>query len=269
MIPSILFTSRDLQTAIHKDEDNVLITVSRGREVRISAQNLSGGLHLFKYNEEEKVYKGIPTFTANLAAIKLKALARGQSVIAPVRKSYRKIIKATDLNNDVLDSLFGHDMELRDLEGFTFEVKAQEPVKVTTQRTDITSIEIENQFRSGSVYNRNDNDEDGYELKQSMDGTNEDVFLAYIFKDGSQWLVLIDIGELWDSRRISFDDLLDILSHDKTPRMNERQWAQNVGALTPEQKQEISDNHATFQRTKAFDDIMKQNNPNFDSNKEN
>ena len=51
--------------------------------------------------------------------------------------------------------------------------------------------------------------------------------------------------------------------------MNERQWAQNVGALTPEQKQEISDNHATFQRTKAFDDIMKQNNPNFDSNKEN
>lgn len=270
MIPSILFTSRDLQTAIHKDEDNVLITVSRGREVRVSAQNLSGGLHLFKYNEEEKVYKGIPTFTANLAAIKLKALARGQSVIAPVRKSYRKIIKATDLNKDVLDSLFGHEMELRDLEGFTFEVKAQEPVKVTTQRTDITSIEIENQFRSGSVYNRNDNDEDGYELKQSMDGTTEDVFLTYIIEDKRQVeLILIDVGELWDTRRISFDDLLDILSHDKLPRADVKDWVQNSGALTPEQKKEISDNHRTMNRTKAFDDIMKQNKPNFDSNKEN
>lgn len=269
MIPSIVYSSRDLQTDFNIKEPTVRLTVSRGREVVIRNDKLTEGLYLFKYHEEDKVYKGVPTYTANLAAIKLKALARGQSVIAPVRKSYRKIIKATDLNEDVLDSLFGHEMELRDLEGFTFEVKAQEPVKVTTQRTDITSIEIENQFRSGSVYNRNDNDEDGYELKQSMDGTNEDVFLAYIFKDGDKWLVMIDIGELWDTRRISFEDLLDILSHNKSPRLDEKQWARDVGALTPEQKQEISDNHATFQRTKAFDDIMKQNNPNFDSNKEN
>ena len=268
MIPSIVYSSRDLQTDFNINEPTVRITVSRGREVVIRNDNLNEGLYLFKYHEEDKVYKGVPTYTANLAAIKLKALSQGQTIIAPVTKAYRKIIKASDLDQSILDSLFNREVELDELKGFTFEVRAQAPAQVTTKRNDITSIEIENQFRSGTAYRRSTPGED-YDVVQSMDGTNEDVFLAYIFKDGSQWLVLIDIGELWDSRRISFDDLLDILSHDKTPRMNERQWAQNVGALTPEQKQEISDNHATFQRTKAFDDIMKQNNPNFDSNKEN
>lgn len=268
MIPSIVYSSRDLQTDFNINEPTVRITVSRGREVVIRNDNLNEGLYLFKYHEEDKVYKGVPTYTANLAAIKLKALSQGQTIIAPVTKAYRKIIKASDLDQSILDSLFNREVELDELKGFTFEVRAQAPAQVTTKRNDITSIEIENQFRSGAAYRRGTPGED-YDVVQSMDGTNEDVFLAYIFKDGSQWLVLIDIGELWDSRRISFDDLLDILSHDKAPRMNERQWAQNVGALTPEQKQEISDNHATFQRTKAFDDIMKQNNPNFDSNKEN
>lgn len=268
MIPSIVYSSRDLQTDFNINEPTVRITVSRGREVVIRNDNLNEGLYLFKYHEEDKVYKGVPTYTANLAAIKLKALSQGQTIIAPVTKAYRKIIKASDLDQSILDSLFNREVELDELKGFTFEVRAQAPAQVTTKRNDITSIEIENQFRSGAAYRRSTPSED-YDVVQSMDGTNEDVFLAYIFKDGSQWLVLIDIGELWDSRRISFDDLLDILSHDKAPRMNERQWAQNVGALTPEQKQEISDNHATFQRTKAFDDIMKQNNPNFDSNKEN
>lgn len=268
MIPSIVYSSRDLQTDFNINEPTVRITVSRGREVVIRNDNLNEGLYLFKYHEEDKVYKGVPTYTANLAAIKLKALSQGQTIIAPTTKAYRKIIKASDLDQSTLDSLFNREVELDELKGFTFEVRAQAPAQVTTKRNDITSIEIENQFRSGAAYRRDTPGED-YDVVQSMDGTNEDVFLAYIFKDGSQWLVLIDIGELWDSRRISFDDLLDILSHDKTPRMNEKQWAQNVGALTPEQKQEISDNHATFQRTKAFDDIMKQNNPNFDSNKEN
>lgn len=268
MIPSIVYSSRDLQTDFNINEPTVRLTVSRGREVVIRNDKLTEGLYLFKYHEEDKVYKGVPTYTANLAAIKLKALARGQSIIAPVSKTYRKIIKASDLDQSILDCLFNREVDLDELKGFTFEVKAQEPAKVTTKRTDITSIEIENQFRSGAAYRRGTPDEDG-ELVQSMDGTNEDVFLAYIFKDGDKWLVMIDIGELWDTRRISFEDLLDILSHNKSPRMNERQWAQDVGALTPEQKQEISDNHATFQRTKAFDDIMKQNNPNFDSNKEN
>lgn len=268
MIPSIVYSSRDLQTDFNINEPTVRITVSRGREVVIRNDNLNEGLYLFKYHEEDKVYKGVPTYTANLAAIKLKALSQGQTIIAPVTKAYRKIIKASDLDQSILDSLFNREVELDELKGFTFEVRAQAPAQVTTKRNDITSIEIENQFRSGAAYRRSTPSED-YDVVQSMDGTNEDVFLAYIFKDGSQWLVLIDIGELWDSRRISFDDLLDILTHDKAPRMNEKQWAQNVGALTPEQKQEISDNHATFQRTKAFDDIMKQNNPNFDSNKEN
>lgn len=268
MIPSIVYSSRDLQTDFNINEPTVRLTVSRGREVVIRNDKLTEGLYLFKYHEEDKVYKGVPTYTANLAAIKLKALARGQSIIAPVSKTYRKIIKASDLDQSILDCLFNREVDLDELKGFTFEVKAQEPAKVTTKRNDITSIEIENQFRSGAAYRRDTPGEDG-ELVQSMDGTNEDVFLAYIFKDGDKWLVMIDIGELWDTRRISFEDLLDILSHNKSPRMNERQWAQDVGALTPEQKQEISDNHATFQRTKAFDDIMKQNNPNFDSNKEN
>lgn len=268
MIPSIVYSSRDLQTDFNINEPTVRITVSRGREVVIRNDSLNEGLYLFKYHEEDKVYKGVPTYTANLAAIKLKALSQGQTIFAPVAKAYRKIIKASDLDQSILDSLFNREVELDELKGFTFEVKAQAPAQVTTKRNDITSIEIENQFRSGAAYRRSTPSED-YDVVQSMDGTNEDVFLAYIFKDGSQWLVLIDIGELWDSRRISFDDLLDILTHDKAPRMNEKQWAQNVGALTPEQKQEISDNHATFQRTKAFDDIMKQNNPNFDSNKEN
>jgi len=268
MIPSILYSSRDLQTAFREDEDNILITVSRGREVRLSTKNLDEGLYLFKYHEDDKVYKGVPTFTANLAAIKLKALAQRQSVIAPVRKAYRKIVKATELSNDVLNSLFGRDIELRDLEGFTFEVKAQEPVRVTTKRADITSIEIENQFRSGSVFTRNEETEDPYELKQSMDGTNEDVFLAYIFKEPNQDLILIDVGELWDTRRISFDDLLDILTSNKSSRADVKEWAQNLGALTPEQKKELSDKHHTMNRVKAFDDIMKQNNSNFNSNKE-
>ena len=266
MIPSIVYSSRDLQTNFNINEPTVRLTVSRGREVVIANHGLGEGLHLLRYHEDDKVYKGSPTYTANLAAIKLKTLAQGQTVTAPVQKSYRKIIKATDLSEEILDSLFGHKMELRELEGYTFEVKAQEPLKVTTRRNDITSIEIENQFRSGAAY-RNKGVE-GYELLQAMDGTIEDVFLAYIFKDRHQ-LVLIDVGELWDTRRISFDDLLDILSHDNLSKVDVREWAQNLGALTPEQKQEISDNHATFQRTKAFDDIMKQNNPNFDSNKEN
>ena len=268
MIPSIVYSSRDLQTDFNINEPTVRITVSRGREVVIRNDKLAEGLYLFKYHEEDKVYKGVPTYTANLAAIKLKALSQGQTIIAPATKAYRKIIKASDLDQSTLDSLFNREVELDELKGFTFEVRAQAPAQVTTKRTDITSIEIENQFRSGAAYRRSTPGED-YDVVQSMDGTNEDVFLAYIFKDGDKWLVMIDIGELWDTRRISFEDLLDILSHNKLPRMNERQWAQNVGALTPEQKQEISDNHATFQRTKAFDDIMKQNNPNFDSNKEN
>ena len=268
MIPSIVYSSRDLQTDFNINEPTVRITVSRGREVVIRNDNLNEGLYLFKYHEEDKVYKGVPTYTANLAAIKLKALSQGQTIIAPVTKAYRKIIKASDLDQSILDCLFNREVDLDELKGFTFEVRAQAPAQVTTKRTDITSIEIENQFRSGAAYRRGTPGED-YDVVQSMDGTNEDVFLAYIFKDGDKWLVMIDIGELWDTRRISFDDLLDILSHNKSPRMNERQWAQNVGALTPGQKQEISDNHATFQRTKAFDDIMKQNNPNFDSNKEN
>jgi len=268
MIPSIVYSSRDLQTDFNINEPTVRLTVSRGREVVIRNDNLNEGLYLFKYHEEDKVYKGVPTYTANLAAIKLKALSQGQTIIAPVTKAYRKIIKASDLDQSILDSLFNREVELDELKGFTFEVRAQAPAQVTTKRNDITSIEIENQFRSGAAYRRGTPGED-YGVVQSMDGTNEDVFLAYIFKDGNQWLVLIDIGELWDTRRISFDDLLDILSHDKAPRVDEKQWAQNVGVLTPEQKQEISDNYATIQRTKAFDDIMKQNNPNFDSNKEN
>ena len=268
MIPSIVYSSRDLQTDFNINEPTVRLTVSRGREVVIRNDKLTEGLYLFKYHEEDKVYKGVPTYTANLAAIKLKALARGQTIVAPVRKAYRKIIKASDLDQSILDSLFNREVDLDELKGFTFEVKAQEPAKVTTKRTDITSIEIENQFRSGAAYRRSNSSKD-VELIQSMDGTNEDVFLAYIFKDGDKWLVMIDIGELWDTRRISFEDLLDILSHNKSPRLDEKQWAQDVGALTPEQKQEISDNYGTFQRTKAFDDIMKQNNPNFDSNMEN
>ena len=266
MIPSIVYSSRDLQTDFNINEPTVRLTVSRGREVVIANHGLGEGLHLFRYHEDDKVYKGSPTYTANLAVIKLKTLAQGQTVTAPVQKSYRKIIKATDLSEEILDSLFGHKMELRELEGYTFEVKAQEPLKVTTRRNDITSIEIENQFRSGAAYCNKG--VEGYELLQAMDGTIEDVFLAYIFKDRHQ-LVLIDVGELWDTRRISFDDLLDILSHNKSPRLDEKQWAQDVGALTPEQKQEISDNYGTFQRTKAFDDIMKQNNTDFDSNMEN
>ena len=267
MIPSIVYSSRDLQTDFNIKEPTVRLTVSRGREVVIRNDKLTEGLYLFKYHEEDKVYKGVPTYTANLAAIKLKALSQGQTIIAPVRKAYRKIIKASDLDQSILDSLFNREVDLDELKGFTFEVKAQEPAKVTTKRTDITSIEIENQFRSGAAYRRgNSGKDDG--LVQSMDGTNEDVFLSYIFKDGDKWLVMIDIGELWDTRRISFEDLLDILSHNKSPRIDERQWAQDVGALTPEQKQEISDSYDTIQRTKAFDDIMKQNNPNFDSNKE-
>lgn len=268
MIPSIVYSSRDLQTDFNIKEPTVRLTVSRGREVVIRNDKLTEGLYLFKYHEEDKVYKGVPTYTANLAAIKLKALARGQSIIAPVSKTYRKIIKATDLDQSILDCLFNREVDLDELKGFTFEVKAQEPAKVTTKRNDITSIEIENQFRSGAAYRRGNSGKDG-ELVQSMDGTNEDVFLAYIFKDGDKWLVMIDIGELWDTRRISFEDLLDILSHNKSPRLDEKQWAQDVSALTPEQKQEISDSYDTIQRTKAFDDIMKQNNPNFDSNKEN
>ena len=268
MIPSIVYSSRDLQTDFNIKEPTVRLTVSRGREVVIRNDKLTEGLYLFKYHEEDKVYKGVPTYTANLAAIKLKALARGQTIVAPVRKAYRKIIKASDLDQSILDSLFNREVDLDELKGFTFEVKAQEPAKVTTKRTDITSIEIENQFRSGTAYRRSNSSKD-VELIQSMDGTNEDVFLAYIFKDGDKWLVMIDIGELWDTRRISFEDLLDILSHNKSPRLDEKQWAQDVGTLTPEQKKEISDNYDTFQRTKAFDDIMKQNNPNFDSNMEN
>lgn len=269
MIPSIVYTSRDLQTDFHKDERSVRLTVSRGREVTIVNSGLEEGLYLFKYHEEDKVYKGVPTYTSSLAAIKLKALAQGETVTAPVRKAYRKIVKATDLSTDVLKNLFGYDVELRSLEDFTFEVKAQEPIQITTKRNDITSIEIENQFRSGSAFTRNEETEDPYELKQSMDGTNEDVFLAYIFKERNQDLVIIDVGELWDTRRISFDDLLDILTHSKLPRADVKDWAQNLGALTPEQKKEMADNYDTSQRTKAFDDIMKQNNPNFDSNKEN
>lgn len=268
MIPSILSTSRDLQTALREDEDNVLITVSRGREVRLSTKHLSEGLYLFKHHEDDKVYKGVPTYTANLAAIKLKALAHGQTIIAPVRKAYRKIVKATDLSNDVLNNLFGYDVELASLEDFTFEVKAQEPIQITTKRNDITSIEIENQFRSGSAFTRNEETEDPYELKQSMDGTNEDVFLAYIFKERNQDLVIIDVGELWDTHRISFDDLLDILTSSKTSRTGVKEWARNLGALTPEQKKELSDKHDTMNRVKAFDDIMKKNNSNFTSNKE-
>ena len=267
MIPSILFTSRDLQTALREDEDNVLITVSRGREVRLSTKHLSEGLYLFKHHEDDKVYKGVPTYTANLAAIKLKALAHGQTIIAPVRKAYRKIVKATDLSNDVLNNLFGYDVELASLEDFTFEVKAQEPIQITTKRNDITSIEIENQFRSGAAYRRSNSSKD-VELIQSMDGTNEDVFLAYIFKERNQDLVIIDVGELWDTHRISFDDLLDILTSNKTSRTGVKEWARNLGALTPEQKKELSDKHHTMNRVKAFDDIMKKNNSNFTSNKE-
>ena len=269
MIPSIVYTSHDLQTDFHKDERSVRLTVSRGREVTIVNSGLEEGLYLFKYHEEDKVYKGVPTYTSNLAAIKLKTLAQGQTVTAPPRKAYRKIINATDLSTEILDSLFGHQIELRELEGFTFEVKAQEPAKVTTVRNEITSIEIENQFRSGAAYRPSGRSEQSYELVQDMEGTNEDVFLAYIFKEQSRHLVLIDIGELWDTRRISFDDLLDILTHSKLRRADVKDWARNLGALTPEQKKEMSDNYDTSQRTKAFDDIMKQNNPNFDSNKEN
>lgn len=267
MIPSILFTSRDLQTDFHKDEHRVRLTVSRGREVTIVNLGLAEGLYLFKYHEEDKVYKGVPTYTANLAAIKLKALAQGQTVTAPPRKAYRKIISATDLSTEILDSLFGHQMELRELEGFTFEVKAQEPAKITTVRNEITSVEIENQFRRGTAY-RVGNGEQTHELVQSMDGTNEDVFLAYIFKERNQHLVLIDVGELWDTRRISFDDLLDILTDNEAPKADVREWAQNLGALTPEQKKEVSDQHHSMKRVKAFDDIMKKNNSNFTSNKE-
>ncbi len=67
--------------------------------------------------------KEIPTYTANLAAIKLKALARGQSIIAPVSKTYRKIIKASDLDKSILDCLFNREVDLDELKGFTFEVK--------------------------------------------------------------------------------------------------------------------------------------------------
>ena len=146
MIPSIVYSSRDLQTDFNINEPTVRITVSRGREVVIRNDNLNEGLYLFKYHEEDKVYKGVPTYTANLAAIKLKALSQGQTIIAPVTKAYRKIIKASDLDQSILDSLFNREVDLDELKGFTFEVKAQEPAKVTTKRTDITSIEIENQL---------------------------------------------------------------------------------------------------------------------------
>lgn len=269
MIPSIVYSSRDLQADFHKEDPSVNLTVSRGREVTIVNQGLKEGLYLFKYHDGDKVYKGIPTYTANLAAIKLKALAQGRSVIAPTRKAYRRIVKASDLSQEILNNLFNRDVDLRELEDFTFEVKAQEPAKVTTKRTDITSIEIENQFRSGAAYRNSGRESDDSELVQTMDGTTEDVFLAYIFKDGDEYLVLIDVGELWDTRRISFDDLLDILTHDRLPRVDLSAWTHNLNTLTPEQKKEISAIQDNINRTKAFDDIMKQNNPNFDSNKEN
>lgn len=268
MIPSIVYEKHDLQNIFKATSPIVDITVSRGRDVTILNKDLEEGLYLFRYHEEDKVYKGVPTYTSHLAGVKLKALAQGQTIIAPVRKAYRKIIKATDIDKSILDSLFGREVDLEELKGFTFEVKAQEPTKVTTKRTDITSIEIENQFRSGAAYRSGGPNEGAFELVQSMDGTVEDVFLAYVFEINRQQLALIDVGELWDTRSISFDDLLDILSHDRMPRTSVREWAQNIGTLTPEQRKEISNNHATMTRTKAFDDIMKKNNPNFDSNKE-
>lgn len=269
MIPSIVYTSHDLQTDFHKDEAKLHLTVSRGREVTIVNSGLEEGLYLFKYHEADKVYKGVPTYTSSLAAIKLKALAQGETVTAPVRKTYRKAISLADIPKSILDSLLSKDLSQRDIEELSFEIKAQEPIKITTRRNDITSIEIENQFRSGAAYRPSGRSEQSYELVQDMEDTNEDVFLAYIFKEQSRHLVLIDIGELWDTRRISFDDLLDILTHSKLRRADVKDWARNLGALTPEQKKEMSDNYDTSQRTKAFDDIMKQNNPNFDSNKEN
>ena len=57
MIPSIVYSSRDLQTDFNIKESTVRLTVSRGREVVIRNDNLNEGLYLFKYHEEYKVYK--------------------------------------------------------------------------------------------------------------------------------------------------------------------------------------------------------------------
>lgn len=273
MIPDIVFASTDLQTEIHEDNDIAIINASRQRRVKIKNQNLAEGLYLFRRDETTGLYSGTRTYTSNLAAIKLKSIAGGHRVIAPVRKSYRKIVNASDISNEVLNTLLPKDISKEQLEDYTFEITVREPVRVTTRRNEITSIVIEKQFRSGTAYGRKEETQD-YEPVQDMDGTTEDIFLAYIFEEKDRdhditFLVIIDIGELWDLNRISFEDLLDILTHSDAPEVNQREWMRHQLKLTPEQKREISDKHDAMKRANAFDDIMKQNNPNFDSNKEN
>lgn len=266
MIPSIVFNDEALQNNFPSKQPKVVVTVSRGREVAIKNENLDEGLYIFRYDDVNDHFYGTKPYTTSLAFAKLEGMiANGVLRTTPSGKSISVSIDATTQQlphnfTSMMKTLLGPDLKAGWIENYVFEIKAVEKVESTIERMVVTSETIEGLFRTRKPYDR---DEDSDEVV-------EELFVAYIFyndsPNGQQQNVLIDVGELWDENKIDLDDLKDIFSDEPIKRVSQHEWVKSLAHLSPEAKQEMGDQQAIAERTLAFDEIMKRNNRDFDSN---
>ena len=265
MIPSIVFNAKNLQNVFPVEALKASATVSRDRDVVIKNEPFEEGLYLFRRDSTIGHFYGIKTYAAPLALVKIKGILENGTVrTSPVPKILKASSSSVQYLPDgftaMMKTLLGGDFNTSD---YTFEIKATEKVEPKVSRMQVTSETIEQQFRSGRVSNAKG------ELIQSNDDNDTELFLAYVFSqetDRGKDNILIDIGELWDENSIDILDLEDIFL-DRQDKSNENSWKHLTSELTPQERQELVEKQNISSRIQAFDEIMRDNNANFDSNK--
>lgn len=265
MLPQKVINATSLHNVFKVASRRADITVSRNRDVTILNKGLDeDGIYIFKRDKETNLYKGTVAYGAALAFIRIQQLYHAgvlnktpnakvfKAEIDPAKDylpdGFRKIIET------FLEPAFSKDVNV-DFGNYVFEIKATEKVKQDIVRvtTELTSLHIQQQFISPNTL--------GDEIPE------DDMFVAYIFHEqvnGYNVTVLIDIGELWDEGIIDINDLQNILT--AYPK-NSKTFLKAPG-LTDKEREEMVQRHNAISKTKAFDDIMKEHNPDFNSNLE-